>query len=60
LSSRTVDAYFGGLQYCDQKGLDVPNDIDIAGWGDLPISAVLKKTFNGCSSFSLESWSKSS
>lgn len=34
---------FGGLQYCDQQGLSVPRDIGIAGWGDLPISAVLKK-----------------
>ena len=32
---------FGGLQYCASKGLDVPGDIGIAGWGDLPIASVL-------------------
>lgn len=34
---------FGGLQFCVQNGLDVPGDIGIAGWGDLPIASVLKK-----------------
>lgn len=33
---------FGGLQYCDRIGLSVPDDIAIAGWGDMPISSVLK------------------
>lgn len=32
---------FGGFQYCTSVGLKVPEDIGIAGWGDLPISAVL-------------------
>lgn len=34
---------FGGLQYCDKAGLDVPGQMGIAGWGDLPIASVLKK-----------------
>jgi LacI family gluconate utilization system Gnt-I transcriptional repressor len=34
---------FGGMQYCASKGLGVPTDIGIAGWGDLPISAVLPR-----------------
>ncbi len=34
---------FGSLQYCATKGIDVPGDIGIAGWGDLPIAAVLPK-----------------
>lgn len=34
---------FGGMQYCATKGLQVPDDIGIAGWGDLPIAAVLPK-----------------
>lgn len=32
---------FGGLQYCQRKGLAVPKDIGIAGWGDLPIASVM-------------------
>ncbi len=32
---------FGGLQYCANKGLEVPKDVGIAGWGDLPIASVL-------------------
>lgn len=32
---------FGGLQYVQSKGLRVPQDIGIAGWGDLPITSVL-------------------
>lgn len=34
---------FGGMQYCESKGLSIPQDIGIAGWGDLPVAAVLKK-----------------
>ncbi|MEM9636407.1 MAG: LacI family DNA-binding transcriptional regulator [Pseudomonadota bacterium] len=34
---------FGGHQYCTQAGMDVPGDIGIAGWGDLPIASVLKR-----------------
>ncbi len=34
---------FGGLQYCGAKGLEVPRDIGIAGWGDLPVASVLSK-----------------
>ena len=34
---------FGGLQYCAAKGLEVPRDMGIAGWGDLPIASVLQK-----------------
>jgi len=34
---------FGGLQYALSKGLSVPEDIGIAGWGDLPIASVLPK-----------------
>ena len=32
---------FGGLQYVQSKGLRVPQDIGIAGWGNLPIASVL-------------------
>lgn len=32
---------FGGLQYCTAQGMRVPQDIGIAGWGDLPIASVL-------------------
>ena len=31
----------GGLQYCEKRGLSVPDDIGIAGWGDLPITSIL-------------------
>ncbi|MEM0946080.1 MAG: LacI family DNA-binding transcriptional regulator [Pseudomonadota bacterium] len=34
---------FGGLQYCEARGMRIPNDIGIAGWGDLPIAAVMGK-----------------
>ena len=34
---------FGGLQFVTTRGLSVPDDIGIAGWGDLPISSVLPK-----------------
>lgn len=32
---------FGGLQYVQSRGLRIPKDIGIAGWGDLPIGSVL-------------------
>lgn len=32
---------FGGMQYCERIGLSVPDDIGIAGWGDMPIASVL-------------------
>ena len=34
---------FGGLQYVQSKGLHVPDDLGIAGWGDMPITSVLPK-----------------
>ena len=34
---------FGGFQYCESISLSVPEDIGIAGWGDMPISSVLSK-----------------
>lgn len=34
---------FGGLQFCEGKGMTVPEDIGIAGWGDLPIASVMGK-----------------
>ncbi len=34
---------FGGLQYVNSKGMHVPRDIGIAGWGDLPIASVMSK-----------------
>ncbi|MDP5219535.1 LacI family DNA-binding transcriptional regulator [Ruegeria sp. 2205SS24-7] len=34
---------FGGLQYCASKGMLVPHDIGIAGWGDLPIASVIAR-----------------
>ncbi len=34
---------FGGLQYVQSRGLSVPEDIGIAGWGNLPIASVLSK-----------------
>ncbi|MEM6637439.1 MAG: LacI family DNA-binding transcriptional regulator [Pseudomonadota bacterium] len=33
---------FGGLQYCSKLGLTVPDNIGIAGWGDMPIASVLQ------------------
>lgn len=39
---------FGGLQYCASKGLEVPGDIGIAGWGDLPIASVMSKRLTSC------------
>jgi len=34
---------FGGMQYCTGRGMDVPGDIGIAGWGDLPIASVMTR-----------------
>ena len=34
---------FGGLQYCQKIGLNVPGDIGVAGWGDMPIASVLRQ-----------------
>ena len=34
---------FGGLQYVRSRGMDVPGDIGIAGWGDMPIASVLQR-----------------
>ncbi|SRR6056297_204384 len=34
---------YGGQQYVTAKGMSVPGDIGIAGWGDLPIASVLPK-----------------
>ncbi len=34
---------FGGLQYCQKVGLKIPDDIGIAGWGDMPIASVLQQ-----------------
>ncbi|MCR9088819.1 MAG: LacI family DNA-binding transcriptional regulator [Rhodobacteraceae bacterium] len=34
---------FGGLQYATARGMQVPRDIGIAGWGDLPIASVMTK-----------------
>ena len=39
---------FGGLQYCERKGLKVPNSIGIAGWGDLPIASVMNRRLTSC------------
>ena len=39
---------FGGLQYVTSKGMKVPEDIGIAGWGDLPISSVMAKRLTSC------------
>lgn len=39
---------FGGLQYVTSKGMGVPNDVGIAGWGDLPIASVLPKRLTSC------------
>ncbi len=47
-SHRDIDVIFyqndnmavGGYEYCKRKGLSVPGDIGIAGWGDLPITSI--------------------
>jgi LacI family gluconate utilization system Gnt-I transcriptional repressor len=39
---------FGGLQYCAARGLDVPGDIGVAGWGNLPIASVVSKRLTSC------------
>lgn len=39
---------FGGLQYCATQNLDVPGDIGIAGWGDLPIASVMTRRLTSC------------
>ncbi|MEP2640656.1 LacI family DNA-binding transcriptional regulator [Roseobacter sp.] len=39
---------YGGLKYCDAKGLAVPTDIGIAGWGDLPIASVMNRRMTSC------------
>ncbi|MEM7695950.1 MAG: LacI family DNA-binding transcriptional regulator [Pseudomonadota bacterium] len=39
---------FGGLQYVSARGMAVPGDIGIAGWGDLPIASVLPKRLTSC------------
>ncbi len=31
----------GGMMYCQSKGLRIPADLGIAGWGDLPIASIL-------------------
>ncbi len=31
----------GGMMYCQSKGLRIPVDLGIAGWGDLPIASIL-------------------
>lgn len=30
----------GGLHYCQKRGMQIPKDIGIAGWGDLPIASI--------------------
>ncbi|MBU2937551.1 MULTISPECIES: LacI family DNA-binding transcriptional regulator [Pacificibacter] len=30
----------GGYEYCRRQGLEIPRDIGIAGWGDLPIASI--------------------
>jgi len=34
---------FGGYQYCAGRGLSIPDDMGIAGWGDLPIASVMSQ-----------------
>ncbi|MEM6825067.1 MAG: LacI family DNA-binding transcriptional regulator [Pseudomonadota bacterium] len=34
---------FGGLQFCTARGMHIPDDIGIAGWGNLPVASVLPK-----------------
>lgn len=30
----------GGYEFCRKQGLRIPDDIGIAGWGDLPITSI--------------------
>jgi LacI family gluconate utilization system Gnt-I transcriptional repressor len=39
---------FGGLQFVTARGMQVPGDIGIAGWGNLPIASVLPKRLTSC------------
>lgn len=39
---------FGGLQYATSRGMAVPDDIGIAGWGDLPVASVLPRRLTSC------------
>ena len=33
----------GGLSYCRSRGLDVPGDIGLAGWGGMEAASILEK-----------------
>ncbi|WP_299619133.1 LacI family DNA-binding transcriptional regulator [Pelagibius sp.] len=44
----------GGLMYCQSRGLDVPKDIGIAGWGSMDITAILPKRLTTTSSYRLK------
>ena len=33
----------GGYEYCERRGLRIPRDIGIVGWGDLPVLSVFRK-----------------
>ena len=56
LSSKNIDCIyyqndamaFGGLQYINSRGMTVPGDIGVAGWGDLPIASVLRNRLTSC------------
>ena len=47
--SREIDAIYygndamavGGLFYCQSRGIDVPGDIGIAGWGGMEVASIL-------------------
>ena len=32
----------GGMMYCQPKGLRIPADLGVAGWGDQPIASILQ------------------
>ncbi|MEO0387245.1 MAG: LacI family DNA-binding transcriptional regulator [Pseudomonadota bacterium] len=34
---------FGGMQYCQKAAIEIPDDIGIAGWGDMPVASVLQR-----------------